>query len=169
MLNKKEEVLPASKNKARDQARFIAGVVKKLRAHIFAIQSSLHDGTGSCKGEELSVAQVQTVMAVHSLGEVTISNLAAELNVSPPSVSNMVDRLVEKKVLIRERSKQDRRKVVVRLSERAMARATKMEGAVLAAFYDLVEKVGPKTAEKWCEVLACVEQVLAESGKKNAE
>lgn len=107
------------------------------------------------------MAQVQTVMAVSASTELTISNLAEKLKVSPPSASCMVDRLVEKGVLLRERSEQDRRKVVVRLSARAAQHAERMDAAVLAAFLDLVEKVGPETAEKWCEVLERVEQVLA--------
>jgi len=113
------------------------------------------------------MAQVQTVMTVRASDEMTISHLAAKLHVSPPSASNMVDRLVDKGVLLRERSKQDRRKVVVRLSEEAAVHAEGMERAVLAAFLDLVEKVGPETAEKWCEVLERVEQVLVESEKDN--
>ncbi len=44
--------------------------------------------------------------------------------------------------------------------QEAAAQAERMEEAVLAAFLDLVEKVGPETAEKWCEVLERVEQVL---------
>ena len=150
---------------AQDQARFIARAGRKLKDHIFTIQSAIRESGGPCKGEELSMAQVQVVMAVRDSEEMTISGLASTLHVSPPSASNMVDRLVEKGVLLRERSKQDRRKVVVHLSEHAARQADRMERAVLAAFLDLVEKVGPETAEKWCEVLQRVEQVLANDGK----
>jgi len=153
--------------KVQEQARFIAQAGRKLKDHIFSIQSGLRGERKSCKGEELSMAQVQTVMTVRASDEMTISLLAAKLQVSPPSASNMVERLVDKGVLLRERSKQDRRKVVVRLSEEAAVHAEGMERAVLAAFLDLVEKVGPETAEKWCEVLERVEQVLVESEKDN--
>ena len=108
------------------------------------------------------MAQVHTLMTVQNCGESTISNLATLLGVSPPSASGMVERLVDKGLLLRERSRKDRRKVVVRLSEQAVAHMRKMEEAVLATFVDLVEKVGPETAEKWCEVFARVEEVLAE-------
>lgn len=156
-----------SNTRTTEQARFIARAGRKLKDHIFSIQSGLHNGCSACKGDELSMAQVQMVMAVQSAGVLTISALAEKLKVSPPSASCMVDRLVDKGVLLRERSERDRRKVVVRLSEQAAAHAESMEGAVLAAFLDLVEKVGPETAEKWCEVLERVEQVLAKSEKNN--
>lgn len=156
-----------SKKTIQDQARFIAQAGRKLKDHIFSVQSGLHDSGGSCRGGELSMAQVQMVMAVRESDAMTISYLAEKLKVSPPSASNMVDRLVEKGVLLRERSEKDRRKVVVRLSEKAAVHAGRMERAVLAAFLDLVEKVGPETAEKWCEVLECVEQVIANSEKED--
>ena len=149
-----------SNRKTNEQARFIARVGRKLKDHIFSIQSGLESGCASCKGNELSMAQVQMVMAVQSEDGLTISHLAKKLKVAPPSASCMVDRLVEKGVLLRERSEQDRRKVVVRLSAKAAVHAERMEGRVLAAFLDLVEKVGPETAEKWCEVLERIEQVL---------
>lgn len=157
-----------SSQKTNEQARFIAKAGRKLKDHIFSIQSALHSGCESCKGDELSMAQVQMVMAVQAEGGLTISRLAKKLKVAPPSASCMVDRLVEKGVLLRERSEQDRRKVVVRLSAKAAVQAERMEGAVLAAFLDLVEKVGPETAEKWCEVLGRVEQVLMINEKDNA-
>ena len=147
--------------KTVEQARFLASAGRKLKDHIFSIQSGLHGGRASCRGEELSMAQVQMLMTVHSCGESTISNLAEQLNVSPPSASCMLDRLEDKGLLYRERSTEDRRKVVVRLSKEAATQAEKMEEAVLAAFLDLVEKVGPETAQKWCEVLKRVEQVLS--------
>ncbi len=154
-----------SSTKIQDQARFIAQAGRKLKDHVFSVQSGMRGGNRACKGEELSMAQVQMVMAVRDSAEMTISRLAGKLRVSPPSASNMVDRLVEKGVLLRERSEQDRRKVVVCLSGEAAVHAEQMERAVLAVFLDLVEKVGPETAEKWCEVLERVEQVLAKSEK----
>ena len=147
--------------KSTEQARFIAKAGRKLKDHIFSIQSGLSGSSGKCKGKELSMAQVQMVMALQGSDGATISHLAEKLKVSPPSASCMVDRLVEKGVLLRERSEQDRRKVVVRLSVGAVKHAEQMDAAVLAAFLDLVEKVGPETAEKWCEVLERIEQVLA--------
>jgi DNA-binding MarR family transcriptional regulator len=149
-----------SNDKTVEQARFIASVGRKLKDHIFSIQSGLHNGRTSCQGEELSMAQVQMLMTLQSSGASTISNLAEQLNVSPPSASCMVDRLEDKGFLYRERSTEDRRKVLVRLSKQAASQAERMEGALLAAFLDLVERVGPETAEKWCDVLERVEQVL---------
>ncbi|AGF77393.1 transcriptional regulator [Desulfocapsa sulfexigens DSM 10523] len=153
--------------KTVEQARFIASAGRKLKDHVFSIQSGLHSGRVCCQGEELSTAQVQMLMTLHGCGKSTISHLAEKLNVSPPSASCMVDRLEDKGFVHRERSIEDRRKVVVHLSKMAAVQAEKMEEAVLAAFLDLVEKVGPETAQKWCEVLERVEQVLSKQERVN--
>jgi len=150
-----------SNDKKLEQARFIAKVGRRLKDHIFSVQSAVRNGQPACPGEELSMAQVQMLMTLHTREESTISNLAEQLKVSPPSASCMVDRLEDKGLLYRERSTEDRRKVVVRLSEPAATQVKRMEAAVFAAFLDLVEKVGPETAEKWCEVLERVDQVLS--------
>ena len=78
------------------QARFIASAGRKLKDHIFFIQSGLRHGRVSCQGEELSIAQVQMLMTLQSYGENTISHLAERLKVSPPSASCMVDSLEDK-------------------------------------------------------------------------
>ncbi|MEN8200532.1 MAG: MarR family transcriptional regulator, partial [Thermodesulfobacteriota bacterium] len=83
------------KDKTVEQARFIATVGRKLKNHIFSIQSGLPHGGGPCRGEELSMAQVEMLMCVQACGECTISRLAEQLQVSPPSASTMVERLVE--------------------------------------------------------------------------
>ena len=94
-----------------------------------------------------------------------IKELSELLGVAPPSASTMVDRLVEKKILVREMSPEDRRKVIVRVSPEAVADIEKTEEAVLSSFVDLVEKVGPETARKWCEVLERIKFVLEEEAK----
>jgi len=38
----------------------------------------------------------------------------------------------------------------------------KTEEAVLRSFVDLVQKVGPETSRKWCEVLGRIKSVLEE-------
>ncbi len=155
-----ENIIVMENEETVKQARFIAKVGRKLKDHIFSIQSDLPDGRTSCPRTELSMAQMQVLMTLHGCGESTITNLAEKLRVSPPSASNMVDRLEDKGLVYRERSTEDRRRVVVRLSKQATAQAVHVEGAVLAGFLDLVEKVGPETAQKWCEVLEHVERII---------
>ncbi len=142
-----------------EQARFIFTTGKLLRRHIFsALAHSEGEGKYGCS--DLSLAQFNLLMAVQTQGAITGGELAAQLGVSPPSVSVMVERLVERGLLVRERSKEDRRKVVLRISHDEALHLARIEEQLLASFVDLVEEVGDETADKWVEVLGQVEQVL---------
>jgi DNA-binding MarR family transcriptional regulator len=72
----------------------------------------------------------------------------------------MVDRLVEKGILTREHSVEDRRKVVVRVSPEAMEDIESVEETILRSFAELVEKIGPEITRKWCQVLERVKSVI---------
>ena len=148
------------RKKTLEQARFIFTTGKMIRDRIFRIHAKQFDAGDKEAGyDELSLSQLYAVMITHEQREVTISRLADILGVSPPSVSVMVERLVEKGILTREPSRQDRRKVLVRVSPKGIRKIRKDEEAVLNSFVELIEKIGPETTRKWCEVLERVKEV----------
>ena len=150
----------------KEQARYIFGVAKMLRHHVFSSLARVEGESRECMHGELSLAQMNLILAVRTRGELTLTELADILSVSPPSVSVMVDRLVEKGVLLRERAATDRRKVAIRTSPDAEHHIGGMEERMIAAFVDLLEELGPETAGKWHDVLSHVERVLL---KRQAE
>ncbi len=144
-----------------DRARYLFTAGKLIHDRIYEAGScyfSDKDEAGAVV--ELSLPQKNLMLTIRRLGTISMSDLASQLGVSPPSASAMVDRLVEKKILTREHSTEDRRKVVVRISDDAMSVMDGIEKNMLGMFIDLVEKIGPETAEKWCQVLRRVESVL---------
>jgi DNA-binding MarR family transcriptional regulator len=146
----------------REQARFLFQFGKRMRDQMLKVHmTSVLQGEDNF-GEGLSPPQVHMLLAIKENQECTITELAAHLEVSPPSVSVMVDRLVEKDALVRERSHKDRRVVVVSLSARAADHIGRMEKAMLESFIEVVEKVGPELAEKWCSVIKQVDNALHE-------
>jgi DNA-binding MarR family transcriptional regulator len=115
---------------------------------------------------DLSLAQFNLLMIVRSSGEITGGELAARLGVSPPSVSTMVDKLVAREMLVRQRSSEDRRKVVLQMSSGEAHHFAAVEKEILKNFVALIEEVGEDTASKWVEVLSEVEQVLQKKIRK---
>ncbi len=97
---------------------------------------------------------------VKTRGQVSITELAELLNVSAPSASTMVERLVERGVLVRKPDPADRRKVIVTVSPDMVAIAEQIEKEIFGAFVDLVNKVGPDVADDWCQVLDRITEVL---------
>jgi DNA-binding MarR family transcriptional regulator len=135
-----------------------------LRQHIFSSLATVEDRNRKCGQGDLSLAQLNLLLAVRARGEVAVTELAGMLSVSPPSVSVMADRLVERGLLNRERAATgDRRRVVIRISAEAEQYIGEMEERMVASFVQLVEEVGAETAEKWYQVLQHVEDVLKKS------
>jgi DNA-binding MarR family transcriptional regulator len=151
-----------------EQARIIFRTGKMIRDRVIrahTITQQELEAEGICC--DLSVAQMQVVLATRERGELTVSELAHMGGVSPPSASAMVERLVEKGILVREQSREDRRKVLVQVSPEAEKFIGRAEEGMLQIFVELVEKIGPDTASRWVEVLKRVEEVIgADNGEE---
>lgn len=140
--------------------------------YIFTTGRMIHDRitricTGACMRldkdsplGDLSAPQMNMLMVIRIREAVSVTELAALLGVSPPSVSAMVERLVERRLVTRVPSETDRRKVVIRLAADVIDDIARVESLVLGSFVELVAAVGPETTAKWCEVLRHIQQVL---------
>jgi len=113
---------------------------------------------------DLSLDQFHVLIVVRDLGHASLTELADALDVSAPSASGMVDRLVQKGFLNRETCEEDRRKVVIELSSRALRKMAAVEEKLLASLVDLIQRIGPDTTEQWCSVLAQIKDALEEKG-----
>jgi DNA-binding MarR family transcriptional regulator len=151
-----------------EQARYIFTTGKLMRDRIDRFISSHMLTCESCKSfKDLSLSQLHVIMNIRNQGPMTISQIARQMGVSPPSASVMVERLVEKGILIRRQSTEDRRKVVVQISPETTKTSHEIENAILAFFVGMVEKVGPDTTRKWCDVLEKIKTVLETELKVN--
>ncbi|MBW2364655.1 MAG: MarR family transcriptional regulator [Deltaproteobacteria bacterium] len=154
------------KNQLINQAQHIFTASGLIRDHIFKAHAdkSKKDFKDTKYREltyrELTLVQHMTVMAIDENGPLTIKSLAAILGVSSPSASAMVDKLVEKGILTREQSQEDRRQVIVRISPEAAKKIERIKQIALRSIVDLVNKVGPETTRKWCEVLEEIRVVI---------
>jgi DNA-binding MarR family transcriptional regulator len=85
---------------------------------------------------DLTFPQYNALMAVRDAGEVSVKHLAERLQVSPPSASTMVDRLVEMGLLERQPNPNDRRSVLIRLSPIGNESIEAIESVVLGFLMD---------------------------------
>ena len=148
-------------NDARQLSRYIMTTGKLIQNRIISLHNP-HFGSGKSKRalKELSLSQIQTIMTVYSSGQISMTALSKQMGVSPPSSSAMVNRLVEKGILMREHSRIDRRKVMVQIAPSVKTDIQTIEEAILLRFVDLVEKLGRETAVMWCDVLEKVKVIL---------
>ncbi|MCP4720925.1 MAG: MarR family transcriptional regulator [Desulfobacteraceae bacterium] len=144
-----------------EQAKYIASTIRLIQDRLF----SRHHGKFMSDKEkyllkDLSISQFHAIVMIRKKKKVSLKELAAMQQISPPSASAMVNRLVEKGILKRSQCQSDRRKIEICLTEDALGRHEKVEKAVFASFVDLIEKLGPGTTRKWCAVLEQVEAVF---------
>lgn len=144
------------------QAALIMATGKLMRDRTLRLQSTSARGHARRNAfGELSMAQTLAMMAVKDFGPLSLTALASILAVSAPSASTMVERLVERGIVVREPDPEDRRRVMVRLSPDADAAYDRIHHFILEDFVRLVRRIGPETARKWCEVMVDVRQALS--------
>ena len=150
-----------SDTSAAEQAKYIVDSITRIKTHIVNTHMQcIADVQENSLLSGLSPPQLHTIHVIHTHGQVALSQLASELNVSPPSASTMVDRLVEKGILIREQDVDDRRRVIISVSQGVAEEFQELQNSILSSFTKIVEKIGPKTATQWCNVLKKIQTVL---------
>ncbi|GMV99935.1 MAG: hypothetical protein AMXMBFR84_10740 [Candidatus Hydrogenedentota bacterium] len=150
-------------NDVREQARDLLRTIRLIKARITSRnlnRASCCCGSGSEDALELTIPQLNMLAAVRDRGQVTIKDLAEALEVSAPSASTMVDRLVDIGAVTREQSQVDRREVVVQLTEMGDNAVHATESLILEFIVDLLEKAGPETARMWCTVYDRIGKIL---------
>jgi DNA-binding MarR family transcriptional regulator len=80
---------------------------------IRAIRAEMRRGRGS----DISIPQFRTLAFVQRNPDSSLSSLAEHLGLTLPSVSKLVDGLVNKKLVIRQESKVDRRRLTLVLTQ----------------------------------------------------
>ncbi|MBI2432224.1 MAG: MarR family transcriptional regulator [Candidatus Hydrogenedentes bacterium] len=148
-------------NETWQQARTIYRTVRMIQERMIRQHASAFKVSGTeplCA--ELSFPQFNAVFMVRERDAVTIKELAEALQVSAPSASAMVDRLVDMGMLTREQSQVDRREVVVRVSERGLEHLAILEEQILDAIADLLKKLGAESAAQWTNIYQKISRVI---------
>lgn len=122
--------------------RIIAGLARTLR------------------NEELTVAQLAALHVVDQAGELRQSDLARELALTPSTASRMVDAMVQRDLLDRRESPDDRRSRVLRVAPHGVELLERFGGARLALFERVTRRV-PRTVVK--VMLGAIERVRTEA------
>jgi DNA-binding MarR family transcriptional regulator len=150
-----------SRKRTIEQARETHWTLRMVRDRILArhrtIITSLTEGD---KWPTLTPKQVHMLMTIREEGETSVKNLASRLFETPPSASVMVERLHEKKMVMREFDEDDRRKVVVALSPKGEQLVAKVEELFVESFADVLEEIGSEDAEKLTDVCVGIRMFL---------
>jgi DNA-binding MarR family transcriptional regulator len=73
----------------------------------------------------LTAPQVVSLIAVYHHGALTLAEIAEQVHLSSSTMVGIIDRLEAKNLVIRERSKTDRRQVLIRITDEGQKMAKK--------------------------------------------
>ncbi len=146
-----------------EQVGFILATGKRIRDHMQRVQTEVIAADPELSAfAEMTMQQTSVAMMTMDRGALGVTEMADLLGVSPPSASAMIDRLVEKGILSREQSKEDRRKVVITPAPAAAPHLEVIQQRMQEALQDIADKIGIDTTQKWFEVMQHIRTVLDE-------
>jgi DNA-binding MarR family transcriptional regulator len=114
-----EEVLEMAQNRRRPQTKLATRDYALLAAFRFALRSFLHFSESAAKGSGLTAQHYQAMLVVRGCPEdrrITINDLAQQLLIRHHSAVGLVNRLEKQRLVVRETSPLDKRKVHLRLT-----------------------------------------------------
>jgi len=102
----------------------------------------------------LTLQEIRVFKTVGAGEPVTMNALAGAMRISLPTTTHLVDSLVAKGVVVRTRTKEDRRLVLVSRSPKAKAREQKIFDDRAALILSILEKLTPVEREKMAKALS---------------
>ena len=93
------------------------------------------------KGSGLSLSHFEILMYIMHRGEVTMKDIATWLHITPPSASNLIETLVNKKLVTRIQSSKDRRTVHIILNREAHKLISSIHKKKITVFKKMLSKL----------------------------
>ncbi len=97
---------------------------------------------------ELTYAQAQVLFHVHRHPGCPMSAVARAYAVTPPAISQVVDRLTEKRFLLRQEDPRDRRATRLRLTRDGDVLVRELEGAQIAGLAAVLDRLSADERRK---------------------
>jgi len=121
----------------------------------------LHDCEQGCDNP-MSILQMRTAMTVMRHQPLSLGELATQLNMSNPSASALVDRMVEHRILHREPDPKDRRKIAVSIHPDSEEKFRSLFENLQHAFLRIADRLGDENVEQWFQVMTQINALLDE-------
>ncbi|MGE0267593.1 MAG: MarR family winged helix-turn-helix transcriptional regulator [Candidatus Omnitrophota bacterium] len=107
---------------------------------------------------DISQSQLLTIMAVHSKGTCRLSELSRAMEISNPTASGIVDRLVQNNYVIRTLDVNDRRAVCISLSAKGAQIAKKFQRTVQKKWYSILIELRQKDQDDFIRILRDIKE-----------
>lgn len=108
------------------------------------------------------LGQIKALLHLYRHGQCTVSEIAAQVGVSLPAASELIDRLVDDGFVERQVNPADRRQVLIRLTPQAQAYGSEIHALRRAQILATLDRLAPEHREPFVRGLTVLAEVLGE-------
>ncbi|MGF7058377.1 MarR family winged helix-turn-helix transcriptional regulator [Brassicibacter mesophilus] len=112
------------------------------------------------EGEELTVPQIMLLKVISKRGKMKVSEISEEMNLTNSTVSGIIDRLERSEIVLRERSKEDRRIVYITLSKKGEEMVKEFRGTINVYFENIFSDLTVEEIDVIMKGLETLKQVV---------
>ena len=139
------------------------GLLKALLVLSRTVEHVLEDRTVRTADVELSRSKLQIVRLLGQRGSQTATQIARFLGVSKPAVTQIVDSLVRQRIVVRRRTREDRRGVALLLTDKGRGLFRKIRSEQRHLVRNATRLLGGGDADRWIRLLHDITGALARS------
>ena len=107
-------------------------------------------------GLDVTMAQLKVLLVLHHRGPTSVSTLAQVLSVRVPTVTGVLDRLVEEGLVCREENPEDRRSVLASLTPAGRSVVERVQAASRARLVDALQRLSAEQLHGLASALAAL-------------
>ena len=115
----------------------------------------------------ITQTQFVVLVAIHSNGRCPMNILGKNMQVSLPTISGIVDRLVKAGYIRRVEDPADRRQVVVALARKGELMIEQFQTVVAKRWQEVLRSLGPKEIDAFYQVITKLKNTLQNQNKKD--
>lgn len=119
---------------------------------------------GFLSTQSLTHTQFFVLIAIHSKGRCSMQQLADKMHVSMPTMSGIVDRLVQANYVSRFENPEDRRQVLVELHKEGRQLISQFQGAVSDRWYEVLGVLNAQEVKTFGSLLGKIGTSLFKEG-----
>ncbi len=142
----------------QDKARVLHYHIQRMRN--FLLRGDSKEKIWKDLPKEPTIRQIHALFVLNLIEPCSLKELAMNLEITRPSTSQLVDRLVEVGLISRIQDESDRRQVVLALTDGARKRIRSQEEAILGQITKLMEMIGDEYVDRWIDVATHISKVL---------
>ena len=117
------------------------------------------------RGSDISIPQFRTLRFIQRYPDSSLSNLAEHLGLTLPSVSKLVDGLVKQKLVVRQESTADRRRLTLLLTQAGTSIVNSARASAQANLAKKLRRFSDDDLETICQAMKLLRPTFVHQGK----